>query len=80
MTQSIRIQKGIPIPNVKPRGRCGTSPSKYPWAQMEPGDSFLMPSHVAPNSFWMLTKNASKDGREFKIYKTDNGYRCWRVR
>lgn len=77
--QAIHVQKGIPIPVVKARGRRGHSKPKYPWAEMQPGDSFLMPSDVAPGSYWLLTKNASKNGKVFKIYKTADGYRCWRV-
>lgn len=77
--RAIKVQKGVPIPIVKPRGRQGRSDPKYPWAKMDVGDSFLLPTGISPSSFWLLARNASKDGRLFKVYKTADGYRCWRI-
>lgn len=37
----MKIEKGFPIPG-RQRGRSGPRPFKYPWDQMEPGDSFFL--------------------------------------
>jgi hypothetical protein len=36
----VKIQKGIAVP---PSKQGGEKPEKYPWAEMEIGDSFLIP-------------------------------------
>lgn len=74
----ISVQKGVPMPVVKPRGRRGTKYPIYPWKQMEVGDSFLFPNGVGRTSHAIVI-GASKNGRKFKAVKTDDGYRCWRV-
>jgi hypothetical protein len=75
----ITVQKGIPMPKVKPRGRAGTTPAKYPWAEMDVGDSFLFPPGVTQGSLYVLTSYHSRNGKVFKVCKTAEGYRCWRT-
>ena len=75
---AIRISKGVPMPFVKPRGRNGTKPAKYPWREMKVGDSFLFPVCVG-RAGHTAALQASVDGRKFKVCKMDDGYRCWRV-
>lgn len=74
----IRVQKGVPMPAIRPRGRKGTKYARYPWKQMEIGDSFLFPNEIGRACHAMVIA-ASKAGRKFKAAKTDDGYRCWRV-
>jgi hypothetical protein len=74
----IRIQKNVPLPSTKSRGRNGGRPFKYPWSQMEVGDSFLVPDGVG-RAAHTLVMSASSLARRFVARKTDEGYRCWRV-
>lgn len=74
----IRVQRGIPIPRIKPRGLKGTKPPKYPWSEMRLGDSFLFPTGVGRAGHTAAIQ-ASKGDRKFKTAKVDDGYRCWRV-
>jgi len=79
---TIRVQKGVPIPPVKPRGRNGGLKyrRKYPWHEMEIGDSFNFPN---PGESGKNAHNAvilaSKNGRRFVARQYDGGYRVWRV-
>ena len=71
----IKIEKNIPMPAQK-RG----PPSKYRWADMEVGDSFLFPSTLSLASCRTLAWGASKRlGRKFSVMKTSDGNRCWRI-
>jgi hypothetical protein len=75
----ISIQKGVPIPAVKPRGREGSSPAKYPWRKMSVGDSFLFPSPITRQAFAAASLAEKFTGYRFVVRKTDEGYRCWRI-
>lgn len=74
----IRIQRGILMPEVKPRGLKGASPPIYPWREMKVGDSFLFPDRIGRMSHAAAIR-ASVEGRKYRVAKTDEGYRCWRV-
>jgi len=74
----IRIQRGIPIPRRVGRGRNGNREPKYPWSQMQIGDSFLFPEEIGRSAHSSAYK-ASRGGKKFAVWKTDSGYRCWRV-
>lgn len=70
------IEKGIPVTDGRSlrKGCC-----KYPWADMEVGDSFLV-THV--NQKAMATTagyHSRKTGRKFKASKVENGVRVWRI-
>ncbi len=68
---TVKIDKGIPMP---PCNRAG----KYPWKEMEVGDSFLMdgdPVYAANTA----NKAGRKHGRKFSSRKTREGMRVWRV-
>jgi hypothetical protein len=75
----ISVEKGIPMPKVRTRGRNGGRRPEYPWATMEIGDSFLFPDHICRGTPYRLCKYASVDGREFRARRTPDGFRCWRV-
>src|SRR6185369_12801333 len=72
----VPIDRGIPIPKV---ARGIGKEFKYPWPQMEIGDSFLFPSHV---SYSTAVGNAAKSGErlemKFAVRWTLAGLRCWR--
>ena len=52
-----RVEKGIKLP---PRGKTGRAISKYPWHNMEPGDSFFIPCE--PMEITRARKNISSAG------------------
>ena len=72
-----KIEKNIPLPQDL-RGRGG----KYPWREMEIGDSFFISNeetnqtriHSAP-SYFSLRNPAYK----FRVRKVAGGYRIWRI-
>lgn len=70
----IKIEKGIPMPEVQ----AGSKP-KYPFLEMEIGDSFFVEG--APQS--LLTSAASNHakryGGRFSVRKQYGGVRVWRV-
>ena len=71
MSTKVRIDKNIPIPAAK---------SKYPFREMEVGDSFLCPKESGKNIYSAAGQaNARIKGRRFIVRKTDDGYRVWRV-
>jgi len=77
---AVRIEKGIPIPNKKPRGRCGGVKPKYPWHDMEVGDSFLMPSNTPASVAHSAVRKASQAERQFITHYVERGrYRVWRI-
>lgn len=75
---TIKIDTGIPLP--EPRGRI----AKYPWREMQPGDSFFVPGK-APSSFGGSKNGACKSipGSKWTCRAvTENGIkgvRVWRV-
>jgi hypothetical protein len=66
------IEKGIPIPEPASALR------KYPWHEMEPGDSFYVPN--APKSLQSMCSKKRGDGLEFAARKEKNGLRVWRTK
>jgi len=71
----IKIESGIPIEATYATGR----KSKYPWREMEVGDSFFidgMPIKHASTRAWEAGRRA---GRKFICRRQDNGVRIWRV-
>ena len=78
---AVRIDKGIPIPDVRPRGRCGGVKPQYPWAEMAVGDSFLMPRGLAARIVHSATVKASHGGEKRFIARrvAHERYRVWRI-
>ena len=71
----IAIQKGIPVPK-----RAFGRTCRYPWHEMEVGDSFLFPVNVSPSFCYGAASRASQTyGKKFVVRKTTEGFRCWRV-
>lgn len=75
----ISIDKNIPIPKVNRGGHLKPREAKYPWAQMEVGNSFFVPE-VTVKQFGSTVYAASKrSGRKFTIRAVDGGVRIWRT-
>jgi len=74
MADKIKIEKGIPVPRA--------SAAKYPWHDLDVGDSFLFPKSVSGDTSANNAAAASKRlaPKRFSVRKTTDGYRCWRVR
>ncbi len=75
---AFRIYTNRPMPPLpKPRGR--RSIPKYPWDDMEVGDSFLFPKSLGRHAH-TSARNASRDGKLFRAFLVSPGrYGCWRV-
>ncbi len=84
---SIKIESGIEIQAVATGGyRAGVS--KYPFAEMKPGDSFLLKGEtkiairnlssqlMSAATHWA---RANGNGYEFKTRTSDKGARIWRT-
>jgi hypothetical protein len=63
----IGIEKGVPVPH-------GHRTTKYPWPEMEIGDSFFAPTK-SPNP----TNAQKRYGYKFTCRTVDGGYRVWRI-
>jgi hypothetical protein len=70
------IERGIPIPPM-PRGAApGAKHTRWPWAQMRVGDSFL--TTKKPHSAVFAAEKGSKG--TFTVRKVDGGWRVWRLK
>ncbi len=74
------LETGIEIPKrTAPARRSG---SKYPFAQMEVGHSFLLPADVKATTIRSAIGAFSKrysDAGKFAVRATDQGLRVWRT-
>lgn len=67
-----KIEKGVPIPPAR-HGR------KYPWHEMEIGDSFVVPD-MSKSHAGAVCGGARKNGRKFSFRLLETGgVRIWRV-
>jgi hypothetical protein len=68
--QEMKIEKGIPMPHA------------YPFAQMEVGDSFVLPTNIKRVTAWIAAKRyADKHNVEFATRTTEDGsIRLWRIK
>jgi hypothetical protein len=73
----IPIDKGIPLPALRKsdpdRDWKKSGRYKYPWTEMEVGDSFLSPKRPC------LSIQSLMDGRRYTQRKVNKGYRVWRI-
>lgn len=68
----MKIEKGIPMPT-------GTKLPKYPWAEMEVGDSFVVPDDKVIRVRSAAQQWNSNHAEKFVVRKGfDDIYRCWR--
>lgn len=72
-----KIEKNIPIPVEKGGfARGHMPPTKYPWREMEIGDSFFAPSAKRSN----LHRCARAHGIRVAVGMEGSGFRVWRVK
>lgn len=73
-TGQMKIEKGLPIPD---------PPKRYPYKNMEIGDSFFIAGDNAGKNMYWVYVSASSAGkrlkRKFSARKCDGGMRVWRV-
>lgn len=80
-TQEFRVEKGVP----RPKGYgSGNRRGKYPWAQMEIGDSFAVPRSEEEHQLNYISRAASlwgkRNARKFSLRSlTENGQRVIRI-
>lgn len=71
----IEVEKNIPIPNTA----LVHGNTKYPFNEMEVGDSFKINGSKQNCHSAVAGANHRFPGKRFKVVKTDEGYRCWRT-
>lgn len=70
-----KIDRNIPIP-AEARGR----PNRYPFNQMNVGDSFAFPADIKTATAHAAARHHSRAGMRFIARKQPGGgYRCWRT-
>jgi hypothetical protein len=80
MDDKIKIEKGIPVPE-RPSG----SAAKYPWNQLEVGDSFVVPRmngepmQLTRERAGKAIQFAKKRGWTFCTRQVETGIRVWRL-
>ena len=71
---TIMIEKNISLPN----GSDGTR-GKYPWSQMQIGDSFLVPGKTSSTMSGCAFYQGTKRSARYACRNVDGGCRVWRV-
>lgn len=66
----IVIDKGIEITDKRKNRKC-----KYPWNEMNIGDSFFTESNVTMLAY----NNGRNTNKKYSVRKENNGYRVWRT-
>lgn len=74
-----KIEKNVPIPY----GAGSPGGNKYPWREMDVGDSFPIKTEkeakrISAAACWY--SGSHKDEVRFSVRKNGKGYRCWRVK
>mgnify|MGYP007088038871 CR=1 FL=1 len=70
------IEKGVPlVAGTRGHG----APPKYPFAQMEVGDSFFVPGKKTTDIGGAITYPAKKLGWTFRSRTVEGGVRIWRT-
>ena len=70
-----KIDKNVPMP----KGVRGPGKTKYPWREMEIGDSFLLPAECKYPDQFAGSPNKHMAPLRFAVRKTPEGYRLWRI-
>ena len=75
----IKIDKNIPVP--------ANASARYPWAEMEVGDSFFVEDkeniysqQSSLSTAGRVWANAHKNGSKFITRKVEKGLRIWRIK
>jgi hypothetical protein len=72
---NISLEKGVPIPSPIAARRT------WPFNEMAKGDSFLVPRDVEAGTIRSAASQwaARHPGQKYAVWKTADGYRCWRT-
>lgn len=76
---TVLVEKGIPIPEEK-RGGKRYRVSKYPWEQMEIGDSFFIPGCDTQQFSSRISVAQLRTGYTFTARTAPEGVRIWRTK
>jgi hypothetical protein len=79
---NIKVDKDMPIPE-PPKKDKGGRKEKYPWSQMDIGDSFLFPASTKTNTAYTAARTAGlkfTPNRTFIMRQIGDRFRCWRVK
>lgn len=68
-----KIDKDVPIIS------SDTVKLRWPFGEMEVGDSFLIPEDIKPRVISAASYYGLRHKKKFSIRKTTDGYRCWRI-
>jgi hypothetical protein len=69
----MKIEKNIPIPEITSK--------RYPFDEMEVGDSFLVPPLQVPSARSLMSYTNRKDkSKSFMSRTSEDGIRIWRIR
>ena len=68
-----KIEKNVPLPEDRPAA------TKYPFGQMEVGDSFAVDPSQATRVRNAACYHARNHGAKFSILKNGEKFRCWRI-
>jgi hypothetical protein len=82
---AFKIEKGIPIPPPKGK-RSGIDPNEFPFDEMEPGDSFLIPTETRNPWIGRMIKRWAEENDADVRARAERaadggmaGYRVWLV-
>lgn len=70
------IEKNIPIPNSQTK----IGQSKYPFAQMQVGDSILASGPHPERACNSAYQYGKRFAMKFAVRRVENGYRIWRIK
>lgn len=71
-----KIEKNVPVPST-----LYTKTPKWPFREMEIGDSFVVPSNEVKNARSSAYQLHIRTGMKFiiRLNRTNGEYRCWRI-
>lgn len=71
------IEKGLPMPEFSASGR----PAKYPFSEMQVGDSFVLPEDQLIRIRSAAANWGTRQGKKLSVRQLKDGsYRCWRLK
>lgn len=68
------VERGIPLPK-----RTGGRPQKYPWNEMQVGDSFFVPDGKIKMLSAATNFRTQISGHRYTLRSVEGGVRVWRV-
>lgn len=80
MTIKLEIEKGIPTPDPKVKRAGIPNKYRYPYRDMEVGDSFLVPGALVSEIASVRSYAAQTTGYRFAARAVEGGVRVWRVK